>query len=187
MPDEKLMREFSLANVPSFYARVAEAFAFLPATYKCELSAQTLDAIDGFRDTQAKVVYVGEKIEVDIVWSFASALISVNFVELLIPYVSPFDSHVRPKERPRVITLFDLAAARGHGDDPALTLGDGFQTGGRITNKRFKLLHNDMAGVIAGLARATERDASDILRGDTSIFPEVLARFNERKRAAGFW
>ncbi len=187
MPDEKLMYEFSLANAPAFYAQVAEAFAFLPATYKCKLRAQLLDAIDDFRDTQAKVIYVGEKIEVDIVWSCASALIYVNFVELLIPHVSPFSPYALPKEKPRVITLFDLATTRGHGDDPALALGDGFQHGGRITTKRFKLLQSDMASVIAGLARATERDASDILDGDTSIFPEVMARYDERKRAAGFW
>jgi hypothetical protein len=109
------MYEYSLATVPTFYAQVERAFAFLPATYDCRLHAQHLDAIEDFRDTEAMVVYLGDKI------------------------------------------------------------GDSDQVGGRITNKRFKLLQSDLPGVLDGLARATERYASDILRGDLSIYPEAQA------------
>jgi hypothetical protein len=68
----------------------------------------------------------------------------------------------------------------GHADDPDFLLGDSYQEGGRITNKRFKLLQSDLAGVLDGLARATERYASDILRSDLSIFPEVQAYCDEK-------
>lgn len=182
MPDVKLMYEYSLATVPTFYAQVERAFAFLPATYDCRLHAQHLDAIEDIRDTRAMVVYLGDKIEVDIVWDWSSAFVGVSFFALQIPRVSPREQipFGEPKARPRVIHLRDLAAVRGHADDPDFLLADSDQVGGRIANKRFKLLQSDLAGVLDGLARATERYASEILRGDLSIYPEVKAYCDEK-------
>ena len=182
MADVKLMHDYSLATVPTFYAQVERAFAFLPATYDCRLHAQHLDAIEDFRETEAMVVYLGDKIEVDIVWGWSSAFVGVRFVELQIPRVSPRDHAPfgEPKARPRVIHLRDLAAVRGHANDPDFLLGDSDQVGGRITTKRFRLLQSDLAGVLDGLARATERHASDILRGDLSVYPEVKAYRDEK-------
>jgi hypothetical protein len=189
VPDVNLMYEYSLATVPTFYAQVERAFAFLPSTYNYRLQAQRLDALEDFRDTEAMVVYLGEKIEVDIIWDWPSALVVVTLREVQIARVSPRDQTPlgEAKERPRVIRLYDLAAVRGHADDPDFLLGDSDQFGGRITTKRFKLLQRDLAGVLDGLARATERYASDLLRGDLSIYPEVRAYYVEKRRAQGYW
>lgn len=182
------MYEYSRANVPAFYAQVTQAFAFLSTTYRFRLHAQRLDAVDDFRDTQARVVYLSDKVEIDILWGWASALIRVVFTELQSPSAPLQTSSAvdEPKGSARVIRLEDLAAIRGHADDPDFLLGDAFQHGGRITSKRFKLLQSDMAGVVAGLARATERYASDILRGDTAIFPDAMAYYDKKRHAMGF-
>jgi hypothetical protein len=117
-----------------------------------------------------------------IVWGWSSAFVGVRFFEVQIPRVSPREHTPfgEPRARPRVIHLRDLAAVRGHADDPDFLLGNSDQFGGRITNKRFKLLQSDLAGALDGLARATERYASDILRGDLSIPPEVQAYRDEK-------
>jgi len=140
-------------------------------------------------DTETMVVYLSDKVEVDIVWGWSSALVGVRFIDLLIPQMSPQDQPPfgESKEQPRVIRLHDLAAMRGYADDPDFLLGDSDQFGGRITTKRFKLLQRDLAGVLDGLARVTDRYASDLLRGDLSIYPQVRTYYLEKRRAQGYW
>lgn len=189
MPDDKFTYDYSLAAMTTFYDLVEQAFAFLPATYDCRLHSKHLDDIEVHRDTRATVTYVGAKSEVDIKWDIASATISVWFVELQIPRVSPTKrvSHGEGKEGACQIGLDTLAEALGHANDPDFMLGVEPADNGRIINKRFKLLHTNLAGVIAALARATERYGRDILGGDTSIFPEVMRLYGEKRRAQGFW
>lgn len=189
MPDVKAMQAHALATLPVFYAQVEQTFAFLPATYHYLLHEQRVESSSFFPDARAQVIYLGDKVEVDIVWGFASAAIFVTLVELQLPGVSPSKRYGwgEVAGAARAIRLESLAAVRGHGDDPDFLLGDIDRVDGRSTNKRFKLLENNLSGVVDGLARATERYASDILRGDTSIFSEVMAYHTEKRRALGHW
>lgn len=189
MPDDKFIYDYSLAAMTTFYDLVEQAFAFLPATYDCRLHSKHLDDIEVHRDTRTTVTYVGKKIEVDIFWDIASATIEVWFVELQIPRVSPTKrvTHGEGKEGARQIDLHTLAEALGHTDDPDFMLGVEPADNARIINKRFKLLQTNFAGVIAALAGATERYGRDILLGDTSIFPQVMHLYGEKRRAQGFW
>lgn len=189
MPDHGFMQEYSLASMQTFYDHIEQEFAFLPTTYGCRLHSKHLDDIQDLRDTRAMVTYVGKKIEVDIKWDIPSAIMRVTFVELQIPYVSPTTriTYREGKEGAREIDLYTLAEVLGHVDDPDFMLGVSPECDGRSINKRFKLLHTNLGGVIAGLARATERYGSDILRGDTSIFPQVMRLYGEQRRAQGLW
>ena len=189
MPDDKLMFAFALANVAAFYTHVEQAFAFLPATYNCQLHAQHLDDREDFRDARASVMHLGDKMEVDIRWDFASAIIRVVFVELPISHVSPTKrvAFGEGREGAREISLELLTEVRRHPTDPDLLLGDLTGLDGRSINRRFKVIQSNLGGVIGGLARATERYASEILRGDTSIFPAVMRLYGEKRRAQGFW
>ena len=65
--------------------------------------------------------------------------------------------------------------------------GDLDQGNGRIINKRFQLIQAHLTDIIDGLARATERYANDVLRGDVSIFPEVKAYYRQRMQSHGYW
>jgi hypothetical protein len=49
------------------------------------------------------------------------------------------------------------------------------------------LLQTNFSGIIQGFARATERYAGDILRGDTSIFPSVMRHYTQKQQSLGYW
>ena len=198
MPDDKAIWAHGLANVSTFFAEVERAFAFLTGTFHFALAettstlheARPTDTLDTILDAQAVVVYLSDHIEVDIVWGFHLATIHIAFIEVQTPGERPARWHLWDKEYPnsaRGIRLDSLAAVRGHEDDPDFLLGNLDRVDGRSINRRFKLLQTNLTGVVDGLARATERYASDILRGDTSVFPEVMAYYTEERRARGFW
>jgi hypothetical protein len=198
MPDDKAMRAHGQAMVETFFTQVEQAFAFLPAAYHFTLHERRSDSLEAkpsdtqetFVDAEAVDVYLSDHLEVDLTWGFAIATMRVTFVELLAPGVSPSRRYAwgaRMSDAARMIYLETLAAARGHGSDPDFLLGDVSRVDGRSINRRFKLLQTNMAGVIGGLTRATEQYASDILQGDTSIFPEVMRLYGEQRRAQGHW
>lgn len=187
MPDHPLIRKWSLATLSQFYAQVSEAFAFLTTTYGYRLHAQRAEDLEYAQDARASVSYLGERVEVSIEWAFAEASIDVVFTELQIEKVSPKQRSFaddKLKDAARAISLRTLAEHLGHADDPDLP-PRGYD--GRVTNKRFKRLQADLRGVLDGLARATERYADDIVRGDTAVFPEVMRAYTEKLRAEGYW
>jgi hypothetical protein len=195
----KLIYEHAHNNVANYYGLVAETFAFLPEKYKkykYKLDEQRLDGIDFWPDMEALMMYVGEKIEVDVIWSCANAAISVRFVELFIPRVSPYNRHVLAKAHPRVANLDEIAELRGHADDPDFLLHDNspvtdiqhinWRAYNKAQSKRFELLETNFKGVLEGLARATERFASDVLKGDTALFAEIIPIRDAKRKALGF-
>jgi hypothetical protein len=188
MPDPALIQEHSLAVVPTFFAHISQSFAFLPETYGCRLHAQHLEAIDDLRDTNATVVYLGDKVEVDIRWAFAEASLNVLLVELAIPRVSPSKRYMwgTDQDAARMVQVYTLAEMLGHADDPDFALGDTSSFDGRTISKRFKRIQANLPSVLNGLARATERYASGILHGDTTIFPDVVRFCTQQMHARGF-
>lgn len=187
LSDEPLMYAWSLAAIPQFHAQAGEAFAPLMAKHKYRLHAQRAEDLEHGQDARASVSYLGERVEVSIEWAFAEAYISVVFIELQVPRVSPKQRSFvddKLKDAARAISLRALAEQVGHADDPDLPPKQGRR---HTTNAQFKRLQSDMRGVLDGLARATERYASDILRGDTSIFPDVRRAYTEKLRAEGYW
>lgn len=182
MPDYEVIRRHAVATAPEFFTQVARAFGFLSTAYGYHLATQEITAIDDVRDTQVIVKYVGEHLEVDVIWDVVSVSVAVLFATL-----PPLAQRVRIEDvaRPKlgVMRLEDLAAVRGHADDPGFMQGDLDHVNGRIINKRFTFIQAHLTDIIDGLARATEHYASDILRGDVSIFPEVQAYYRQRVEA----
>lgn len=173
MPDYPQIYDWSLAALPQFYAQAGEAFASLTTTHKYRLHAQRAEDLEYVQDARASVSFLGKHVEVSIEWAFAGADIDVVFIELKTEKVSPMQRSFvddKLKDAARAISLRALAEHLGHADDPDL-LPKGY---GRITNKRFNRVQADLRGVLDGLARATERYAGDIVRGDTRIFPDVM-------------
>jgi hypothetical protein len=181
MPDDEVIRKHAVATAPEFFAHVTRAFNFLTSTYGYRLASQDITAINDVRDTQVVVKYTHDHLdlEVDVIWDVVSVGVSVLFATLppLAPGASTEDI-VRPQLS--LMRLQDLAAVRGHGDDPDFLQGDRDHVNGRIINKRFQLIQAHLTDIIDGLARATERYGSEILRGDTSIFPQVRAYYLQR-------
>lgn len=189
MPDDGLIHAYTLATAPEFFAQVEQAFAFLTTSYGYRVAAQEVTAIEDLRDTQVVACVLRDHQEVDVIWDVVSVTVSVLFATL-----PPLAAGVRIEDvsRPKLslMRLEDLAAVRGHVDNPDFLQGDLDHVNGRIINKRFKFIQAHLTDIIDGLARATERYASDVLRGDTSMFPQVRAYYLEkmeleRKRIIG--
>jgi hypothetical protein len=179
MPDDEVIRKHAVATAPEFFAHVARAFAFLTSTYGYRPAAQDITAIDDVRDTQVVVKYISAPLEVDVIWDVVSVGVFVLFATL--PPLAPgasIEDVVRPQLS--LMRLQDLAAVRGHADDPDFLQGDLDHVNGRIINKRFQFIQTHLTDIIEGLARATERYGSEILRGDTSSFPQIRAYYLQR-------
>lgn len=133
------------------------------------------------RDVNAKVQYLGPRVGITISWYVADAGIIVSFAEVLESGVFPAKqaSFGHYPDRAKAINLEVLAEMLDHGDDPDFLLGK--LSGSRRRNKRAKLIETNMHDILAGLARATQTYAIDILKGDTSIFPEVMNYYTEKQ------
>ncbi len=170
-----------------FFAEVKDAFQFLEQVYNYQRLRELLTAPHEWRDTIAKLRYVGQEVGVQIEWYWANATIRVTFLELL-------------KERvfPRRYSFFQTHRSEKHNMSPAIDLKDLVEVLGqkaqgdfllyygrneRAHDKCLKIIEEKRQEVIAGLARATQTYATPILQGDTTLFPEVVkyARAKQKK------
>lgn len=141
-----------------------------------------LTSPNDFRDALARIQYVSTSIGVEIGWNFAGAMINVAFIELLHPGVFPaswtlFEGFPNAA---RAVSLYEIAEMLGHSDDSDFLLQD--RDNSRKWKKHLKLFETRMSDVLAGLARATQTYASDILKGDTTIFPEAMDYYTSKVR-----
>ncbi len=179
MPDYARLHEQSLAAVPQFDADARETFAFLELTYGYHFHGSRLDSADDVRDANARVLYLGPAVEVEIYWYFSTAGLGVAFAQTPAPWTSlqrrVFFGDL--KDAMPAARLYTLAEMRGHADDAAFLLGDTDQVDGRSINTRVKVVQANLRGVLDGLAVATERYAADILRGDTAPLAEAMRSY----------
>ncbi|HEU0028882.1 MAG TPA: hypothetical protein VFQ25_17385 [Ktedonobacterales bacterium] len=179
---------------PEFFMHVERAFGFLENKYHFRIHSQVADALEYVQDANACMSYVGVRVEARIWWDYASAQMGVSFNELKYPRLSAANDSVfwgDATNRPHAIDLWQLADYLGHGDDPDFLLGHkepksyaNFKEFMAIHNERAAIIYDNMAGVLDGLARLTERYARKILRGgDRDLFLAVWNRYAERMRA----
>lgn len=160
-------------RVVDFFATATEAFHFLEQQYGYQRQ-------DGFveeeRDATARLRYLGSRVGVEISWYFANSAIGVSFIELLQPGMLPdfWAAFGNYPGAAKAISLYTLVEMQGHLEDPDFLLQ---YNGSRKRNKRAKLIEMRMPDILAGLARATQTYAADILEGDISIFPQVMAYY----------
>ena len=170
------------ANI--FYEEVKQQFSFLQ-DYGYSFYDNTIRDQSYYRDTTAIVQYIGETIGIEIYWYFAGARIGVAFKEAKkheFPKESIFFYYSSLKEPldlaiSRGITLNDFVNYIGECDNPLLLLKygkDGHYETRRHVNARAKIINENLSGVISGLAKATHELAIDIIKGDSSIFPEIM-------------
>jgi hypothetical protein len=158
-----------------FFTEVRKAFQFLEQQYSYKRLEESIEHPGEPRDTAVKCTYLGSYVGVEIWWYFAGAIIGVVFIELRQVSVLPEKSspfHLTDPNVARAISLYDLAEVRGGRDDPNFLLKD--VDNWRRLKKRSTQIETQKQEIIAGLARATQTYATDILQGDTSIFSEVM-------------
>ncbi len=188
----------TLARIPLFFAQVEQSFAFLDEKYSYRLHAQRADSLDIERDASASMGYVGLNAEVRVWWTLSDATMGVTFNELKYSRVSAAHNavswglHTSNPDTVRAIDLWELADYFGHGDDPDFCVVT--RSPGRISHVSFKerqasskertaLIYDDMAGVLEGLARLTERYGKKVLSsGNPKVFAAVWDRYDQYMR-----
>lgn len=161
--------------VETFFAETRESFLFLEHQYSYKRLEGHIDHPDDERDALALSEYVGSQVGVRISWGFANVSMDVAFIQLFQSEIFPEESSFFPLTRPNVsnaISLYSLAERLGTSHDPDFVLKDIDKP--RQRYKRAQLIRSNMHEIVAGLARATQTYATPILKGDTSIFPEVM-------------
>jgi hypothetical protein len=190
----------TLAEIPHFFAQVAQSFAYLDEQYSYRLHAQRADSLDHVQDARASMDYVGQKAEVRVWWSLSDATMGVTFNELKYSRLSAANGsvswgrHVSHPDTVRAIDLWELADYLGHGDDPdfcAVTRSPGrsrispisFNERLASSRERTAMIHDELAGVLDGLARLIERYGKKVLKsGNPKVFAAVWDRYDQYMR-----
>lgn len=158
-----------------FFTEVQQAFQFLVREYGYRHLEEVIRNAEYWPDATAVSRYVGVAVGIEVSWHFAGSYIGVAFIEVQQPYLFPEMYSFYPMNRPNVlkaISLYDLAEVCKRREDTDLLLKEVQNT--RQINKQGKFIEGHLHEIVAGLARATQNCASDILKGDTSIFAEVM-------------
>jgi len=161
-------------KVQEFIDEVTLKFAFLEE-YGYHKIAGRVENADYFPDSEVVVKYVGKSIGVEIYWYFAGANIGVVFVELKngeLPTKKVFWSEIN--DASRAINLYSLAGLLNKLDDKSFLLKEVDNVYVSKIKKREELIRENMTGVIDGLSAAVRKFASSIIKGDTSVFKEVM-------------
>jgi hypothetical protein len=180
--------------IPEFFMHVERSFGFLENKYHFRIHSQVADALEYVQDANACMSYVGVRVEARIWWDHASAQMGVSFNELKYPRLSAAKDSVfwgDATNRLHAIDLWQLADYLSHGDDPDFLLGHkepksyaNVKELMAILNERAAIIYDNMAGILNGLSRVTERYAGSILRGDDrDLFLAVWNRYAEHMRA----
>jgi hypothetical protein len=157
-----------------FIKEVEDKFKFLEKYGYKEVKIPVENQED-YRDAKVIVKYIGKSVGIEISWYFAGAHIGLAFIELRngeFPEDRVFFSE--PKGRPLAIDLYTLARFMDELDDSDFLLKNIDNLNTSAIKKRLKVITENMSGVVEGLAQATEKLASDILKGDTSVFGDVV-------------
>jgi hypothetical protein len=158
-----------------FFKEVQEAFQFLVQDYGYQRLEVFVQNAKDWRDATATSRYVGTAVGIEVTWYFAGSSIGVAFIEVQQPYIFPEIYSFYPMNRPNVlkaISLYDLAEVQKKRNDADLFLKEVQTT--RQINKQGKFIEGHLHAIVAGLARATQSCASDILEGNTSMFTNVM-------------
>ena len=168
-------------QVEVFYVEVMDVFRYLEQQYNYQRMKGFIQDSEEGRDATAMLRYLGSRVGIEISWYFANATIDVAFIEVLQPGTFPMNRAFFGDypDRAKGISLSTLTEMLGHSDDPNFLLKD---TSFRHRNKRFKLIEMRMHDIIAGLARATQIYAIDIVKGDTSIFLKVMEYYTQKQK-----
>lgn len=163
-----------------FYPEVLAAFGFLETNYGYRFVDERLMWPEDYRDSEAQVRFVGADMGVMAAWYFTSGIINVYFRKLHTSWHYPeeLNEEERRSRLPVSISLYSLARYLGSAQDPDFVLGDIWNVYESKCKKRDALIKGNLRGVLAGLARATERYADAILNGDSSQFAQVAAYHN---------
>jgi hypothetical protein len=158
-----------------FVESTTSIFEFLEKEFAYNKISELIEIDYGRGETDSIVRYLGDAVAVDIVWHRDVAVINVEFTELengVFPERRYFWGNISGK--PRAISLGALVLMkRGTLND--FLLGDMTQIGIAKINRRNEIIKNNMKAVLQNLKNMCLDYASEVINGDMSVFPIVVA------------
>jgi len=160
-------------TINKFFQETQQIFKFLETEFGCKLVSSGIENKDYYPDAMAFVRYAGRKVGIQISWFFQTAAMNIALVDL--PKTNEFPSKMRfwgeSRGGARAINLYTLADMYGKSSE--FLLKSLRSTKMSDIKKRGKIIDENIRGVLENLAMILQKQAHDILAGDTSIFSEV--------------
>ena len=166
-------------RIQQFYEKTIESFHFLESEYGYFRSELQRSGFGDTRSAEVFIRYFGKKVAVEITWAIGASAVSVGLYELL---------NGKIPDQEKVSFYGHEGFARGiHLDSLVRMLTDGklisplpeyvgdisFSEMCRRAEKATEMIKTDMDGILKNFAERLKKYASDIVKGDTSIFPRV--------------
>ena len=164
-------------RINEFSNKTIEAFQFLENEYsyiRNDLERR------GFEDTRSREVFIryfSKKVAVEVIWEIGESLVAVGLYELQDGKIPEKISAYGEEGHGRAINLDSLVRMLTDGEVKSPIpehAGDiSFSEMCRRAEKATEMIKTDMDGILKNFAERLKKYASDILKGDTSIFPRV--------------
>lgn len=156
------------------YFQIArKAFKYLELDFNYQFVSSTLKNPEDYRDTQAELRYMSDRIGIKVYWYFASAIINLELIEKVQESEFPQKKHFwgEGKGSARAITLHTLLDFKNKSD--TLMLKKVHSLKSADIRKRDVLLREKLDIVMESFAVALRQHAHDILLGDTTAFSDI--------------
>lgn len=161
-------------EISSFEEKTKEAFRFLENDFGLKRMELKRISLNDFRDAEIKLRYSGRAVAVDLYWDFPSAYIGASIIETINGSApEKYSTFVRKKDFGNAISLYSLVEVIDPTASDEFLLKFKWKETMRNVNKRAKIINESMDGILENLAYMLKKYASNILEGDTSIFPQV--------------
>lgn len=161
-------------KVNEFFRETKKSFVFLENYGYQQIEAKIKNPSD-YRDVYAEVTFKGKAVGISVKWPFAEAIISVAFFELQegkLPKKRYFLG--KNPEASKAIDIYSLAQFLNKTNENYFLLKDIDSVMLSKIKKRQMVLNSNLPGVISGLVCAVENLALNVVKGDTSIFDDVI-------------
>lgn len=168
----------------TFIASTLNAFSFLEKEYGYQRLLPIDNSAEDFRDANLIIRYIGYSIAIEIEWGYSAAAIVVAFTELLdgeFPQTRVFWGNSLGKAR--AIDIYTLVELNG-GKTTDFLLGDISIVEFSKVKKREKIIQSKMESILLNLSNLCKKYASEIIRGDLSIFPSAM-KYQQKKIEKG--
>lgn len=157
-----------------FFNATIGVFDFLEKDFGFSRPPEIIEYEDGFGDSYSAIRYIGDVVAIDVIWYHGNAAIDMIFTELTDGKFLPersFWGNIAGKSR--AISLYSLVVMN-QGNSRDFILGDMTQLGLAKIKKRDELIKSELTTIIQNLRTLCVEFASEVIRGDLSIFPAVM-------------
>jgi hypothetical protein len=164
-------------RIQEFSDRTIEAFHFLESQYGYCRNELERSGFESLRDAEVFIQYFSKKVAVEVTWAIGASSIAVGLYELKKRKIPEKVSFYGDYGYARAINLDSLVRMLTDGKVtsplPEYLIDISFAEMCRRAEKATEMIRKDIGSILKTLADRLKEYGADILKGDTSIFPQV--------------